>query len=539
MCWSITFIFQLIVNELFANILLYKDNVPQQLLQFYILVLFIDPIITKKIHDKISSYMIIAEKFYKAKEYVKFDNFASTSKNKITSEVFHKKMSDSWYSISNNMMNGYKIVIDILTNIYVTIRIFISQDITLLLVFLIVIQYLSYKFIVSKYHKATLDKDNKFRSVTKRIENFLNILLPSFENSQTDYNVCLSHDLQISDARSVFIDSFHKSHMIVTIINVFCLAVLILGGSNITIILSVFGKFSSAVQSLNGFLDWYLKLNSNFVTYLELMDGHESNPLPSQHNIPEKIVLVSVNIPMRKKVLTFVDGLKSLTIRRGNKILIQGPSGHGKSTFIDSLIGKKDGIALDILTPRHFYTKFVELYQNIKEHLNTNNVTIRELFNGELNDQRILESCVSANSMDWINELELDENIKNNNSNENIENNNNINLKNDDEVIIKVHSNKLDTIIGPISGGQKMRLAIAMQLYKFKKRIDNGESVILILDEPEQGSDPKIAYKIIRDNIIKNFPNETIILVSHLELIRKEVNWDIILEVENGFIKKV
>jgi ABC-type transport system involved in cytochrome bd biosynthesis fused ATPase/permease subunit len=47
----------------------------------------------------------------------------------------------------------------------------------------------------------------------------------------------------------------------------------------------------------------------------------------------------------------------------------------------------------------------------------------------------------------------------------------------------------------------------------------------LILDEPEQGSDPEIAYNII-DNIFKKFPEKMIIVISHLELIHIKYKWD-------------
>ena len=57
----------------------------------------------------------------------------------------------------------------------------------------------------------------------------------------------------------------------------------------------------------------------------------------------------------------------------------------------------------------------------------------------------------------------------------------------------------------------------------------------MILDEPESGSDPDIAYKMIY-NILKNTPNTILIIISHLEKIKKKFIWDKILYIKNGII---
>jgi ABC-type transport system involved in cytochrome bd biosynthesis fused ATPase/permease subunit len=185
--------------------------------------------------------------------------------------------------------------------------------------------------------------------------------------------------------------------------------------------------------------------------------------------------------------LKFGDNIKVLKLYKKEKYLIRGASGHGKTTFINSLLGKYNGLYCKYGKPENFFHHYVEMHQNIKEYLPTSKVTIRQLFNNEPDDNVIIEFINLCEISDWI------EYIKD-----------------------------LDVfILNRISGGQKTRLAIARQLYILWKM----DKAILILDEPEQGSDPEIAYNII-DNIFKKFPEKMIIVISHLELIHIKYKWD-------------
>jgi len=67
--------------------------------------------------------------------------------------------------------------------------------------------------------------------------------------------------------------------------------------------------------------------------------------------------------------------------------------------------------------------------------------------------------------------------------------------------------------LGEISGGERRRVAIALQLFNLEK----GDKKILVLDEPEQGSDPDAAVAFIQE-IIRIYAGRCgIIIISHLE----------------------
>jgi len=86
-----------------------------------------------------------------------------------------------------------------------------------------------------------------------------------------------------------------------------------------------------------------------------------------------------------------------------------------------------------------------------------------------------------------------------------------------------------------VSGGEKQRLCIAIQLF----RIINTNNQYIIMDEPEQGSDPKLAYEMIY-KIMEHFKDKCFIIVSHLENIKNtsyyEYKWDQTLTIENGIV---
>ena len=146
-------------------------------------------------------------------------------------------------------------------------------------------------------------------------------------------------------------------------------------------------------------------------------------------------------------------------------------------------------------------------YQTIREKTSTSKISLSELFlindGDNLNEEIMKRCCELCFIWDWAKEKDVNVTIKN-----------------------------------EISGGQKSRLLIAVKLYQMivmKKRI-------LILDEPEQGSDPDVAYGMLK-NIVKGFPDITIFIICHLENIHIEqrcgFKFDKVFKVGDGLIKQI
>jgi DNA repair exonuclease SbcCD ATPase subunit len=231
------------------------------------------------------------------------------------------------------------------------------------------------------------------------------------------------------------------------------------------------------------------------------------------------------------------------------------------------------------LDARSYYHNFVEFFQNIKEKTPTSKVTVRELFDDEEDDEVIKQCCEIAGAT-WVNKLtkvEKEEKVypdwtihgllwkagvdyfkTRTNVHSFIRKKFGAKVKKDDEQVDveagpvesngqsdeskdepkdKLKDNPLDQEINERhSGGEKTRLILATRVYRMKKLLKQNRNRVLILDEPEQGSDPPLAYTIL-DRIKDEFPNLTIIVVSHLERIHEKEWWDKQLSVEDGIVR--
>ena len=145
---------------------------------------------------------------------------------------------------------------------------------------------------------------------------------------------------------------------------------------------------------------------------------------------------------------------KEFIINQGNKILITGETGLGKTTFINSYLGYIDGITIEgYKHPLNLYSNYIIMFQTIRSDIPTSKINIKELFSIETNKEFDIDLCKKVCKMCCIdNWLEININIVN------------------------------DFIDEKISGGEKSRLIMATKLYSLVKNNKKG----LILDEPEQ-----------------------------------------------------
>ena len=171
----------------------------------------------------------------------------------------------------------------------------------------------------------------------------------------------------------------------------------------------------------------------------------------------------------------------NLKIKKSDKIAIMGDSGSGKSTLIDIILG--------FLAPD-------------KGKITVDKIT---------NINQILKNMISyCPQYIYIFDKSIEKNISLEDQYEKIDF---IKIKKLKKICCLntfSNSNKKKQLLGEggikISGGQKQRIGIARALYF--------ERDILILDESLNAIDTKTSKKIIK-NILLNYPNLTIILVTH------------------------
>jgi len=224
--------------------------------------------------------------------------------------------------------------------------------------------------------------------------------------------------------------------------------------------------------------------------------------LEEKISFKKEIILKNISFSYDQSSKYILNNL-NLTILSGDKIAIKGESGKGKSTLVDIILGLLipdsgkviiDGVEVKKNNIRSWREKIGYVSQNVVIF----DGTIKENIMFGLQKQTLDDSDI------WK-ILEI------------------VNLKD----FVESLPAKLDTYIGErgslLSGGQVSRVGLARAIM--------GDYELIILDETF-GSLDENNISIISDNLIKNFSDKTIIVISHTDSVYKICNK--IFEIENN-----
>ena len=186
--------------------------------------------------------------------------------------------------------------------------------------------------------------------------------------------------------------------------------------------------------------------------------------------------------------------LKNLNfeIKKGEKIIICGESGQGKSTFLDLLLGLINPSRGQVLVDG------VNIKKNFKNWRKKIGYVPQDIY---LFDDDIKKNVAIGLETNEIDLNKVRKALKKSSLNKYLKNNNKKNI---------------NMIVGEdginLSGGQKQRIAIARALYK--------TSNLLIFDEATSGLDEQTEMEIVKD-ILKLGKDTTIIFVTHRTYLNK------------------
>lgn len=182
-------------------------------------------------------------------------------------------------------------------------------------------------------------------------------------------------------------------------------------------------------------------------------------------------------------------------IKKGEKICIVGPSGRGKTTMVEILIG--------LIQPSSGHILVDDKIFDIKnERLNLTYLTQDTmLFDDTLKNNIILDKNFNQKKYDETIKLSLLDVFINSNVDK-------------DFYQVGVFGNNL-------SGGQKQKVAFARAIYS--------DLELIILDEPFTALDDK-NREVIKKNIFKIFENKTVIFISHDKRLINE--FDNVIEID-------
>ena len=187
----------------------------------------------------------------------------------------------------------------------------------------------------------------------------------------------------------------------------------------------------------------------------------------------------------------------SFKINFGDKIVITGPSGVGKSTIVDLILGVLEPTEGKIFINKNFAKDFNTLKNElgyVSQDLKLIDGSIKEniIFGSDIKnlskrevDERLNKCAATTNSHSFINKLKRKFNTK----------------------IYEDGKN--------LSAGQRQRILIARSIFNNPK--------LLVMDEPTSALDLNNANKIIK-NLVKFNKNMTLIVVTHHKTILKNFN---------------
>lgn len=251
--------------------------------------------------------------------------------------------------------------------------------------------------------------------------------------------------------------------------------------------MSVFGQITGTVSM-------FTYITTNLETHMKDFDSIIDWIKKSQEQEPD-VPQHDINFPLRfsSKITLTGESEKPFNLETdnwldicvGDRILLKGVSGAGKTQLVNSLQGFVNGTEFNSKTPREYQQAWEYLNQQTREAIPSKDLTLRAMLDNESNDE-LIEELVDI--------VMLNE---------------------------KFNSLGFDSPMEDLSGGEKMRLSIVYTLWNMKKR---GKQV-LILDEPEQGLDEETRVEVI-EKILERV-KEPVLVIYHgsiLDLLKMSFN---------------
>jgi ABC-type Mn2+/Zn2+ transport system ATPase subunit len=207
----------------------------------------------------------------------------------------------------------------------------------------------------------------------------------------------------------------------------------------------------------------------DYTSFLDMYNDTVSHEDPAkQHLGTERFLVKKVDIHRGDYNIQLESTFNDLVLQAGVKVLIEGPTGMGKSSFLKGLFGLLDKCNVDIRTSSGLqvqgsalYCTVADYFQEIKERMPTSLITLRNFFKNEGDNNVVRDYLLKA----WSEE-EHDRIIAQ------------IKSKNPDA---DEHIHPYDMYIHEaLSGGQKSRLILWNRGYI----ADKTNREIIILDEP-------------------------------------------------------
>ena len=529
-------IFKLLLNAYVSYIMVLISNGKFNLIVYYLIFSYIqkmfNPIIIQPIIIKLNTSIQI--KFYKNYTY-QYDKLTYECKNSKTHSLFIENVRNAYHSIEHVIDWG---LIQSLSLISAFISVFITFSkknlLKYLIIFLIIYNLLYYLVIKKKqeeYYKV--QKENQSKRTQNNTKEYLYSIPFQYKEISPDFMInikenTLNGNLKADLSWNYFL-IFNES--MIEFISMILIYVCSTDIKTFMLIIISMNELSGAVQGLSSFITTYQRLLSDYNNFEEFWykDLEFEKDFIKLSISDHKVEIDNIEILRGDNYSIKKDkSIDKLEILPKMKFLIQGPSGHGKSSFLKGIFGliKTSTINFSYGTGIQYYHSVSDYFQEIKERMPSSKVSIRDYFKGNIDNDIIKYYLLQA----WRQE-EYDRII------DSIKENKSVNNSDENEHLINIDESihPYDMLINEkLSGGQKSRLILWTRGYN----VDTSKKEIIILDEPC----PDVDFDSYIDNLkrfYEKYEHCAIFLIGHLcECKRKalNINFDTELWIEDGLI---
>lgn len=378
----------------------------------------------------------------------------------------------------------------------------------------------------SKYRKAQQNIRDECEIIVEKKALFL----PMFEVGQVtpEYMSAFDHSREICYRKTDCM--WNKISAITQIISNVGVILVLLTTTTLNeflIFIKIYSEFTGTCKSITSFVSQVQKWNGDLENFEKKWSKlHFTEPIP-QHILPTEFTVTE----LCRNTDSLITGnpynpnfdhktLNTLQIQKGDKIVVIGNSGCGKTTFVNKLLGKRAGAIFSIhnknnisyeLVPANYTDCFIVNPQNSNEIYKTNKITIRQLFSDEKDNTLIME-CLDDCCLDkWLKRFEKTTECK-------------------ECTVLDIPINN------KVSGGEKRRLITAMVICKCRKLYSKSRSHIIFFgDEIDDGTDTDQGIDMYT-RICKRLCDITMILVTHNKETVVHLDWTHIIKVNEGVV---
>jgi ABC-type multidrug transport system fused ATPase/permease subunit len=358
-------------------------------------------------------------------------------------------------------------------------------------------------FIITPYQERFKKENEKLRNSKDKKDELISLNGIPFQYKEIQANIMTSlfneRSLDNHKIEMFWMKIMGATNIVSNLLN--CLIIYMISKDTMSFVLFYYtmGHLTSAIDNLTAFITSFKQEKEKYDDYMVIWKETTQQNEPERAHLshyPKGISVENavISIGSEKNVV-----LESpFTINLGTKILLEGPSGHGKTSFVRGLFGllERANIKLSEMEGKNFYHSVADYFQEIKEKMPTSKVSLRDHFKGQTSNETIYQYLKLA----WGTETDrILENICKSFSKKSF-----VDLENP----INVFDMPIDE---KLSGGEKSRLLLWTRGYV----ADTMNKEIIILDEPCPDIDFDSYIQQIK-SFYEKYKSRTIIMIAHL-----------------------